>query len=75
MPGGALVTRDTLAEMFGTPGTNHESKLAKVRRALQDGELPRPVMVCGLERWTADSILDHTRQRLEQANATPKGGK
>ena len=58
-PGGWL-TEEGLAAIFG----KHRDS---VRRAVERGELPRPVKLFGQKGWTAGAVVRHIEKRLEAA--------
>lgn len=57
---GAVLTEEGLAALFG----KHRDS---VRRAVERGELPRPVKLFGQRGWTAGAIVRHIEKRLEAA--------
>ena len=60
LPVGAIVEEEALARMFGRCS-------ASVKRAVERGELPKPVRMFGKPCWTAGKILDFIEKRLETA--------
>jgi len=58
LPPDTLLTERALAGIFGLCTTS-------IKRAVERGELPPPVKVCGKPRWTVKSIVDHIDAGLE----------
>lgn len=61
LPAGALVTEDGLALLL------KRGCRETIKRAVERGELPRPVTLLGKKTWTAGAIIRHHEQRLEEA--------
>jgi len=57
---GAVIFEDGLARLF-------ERHPASIRRAVDRGELPRPVRLLGRPAWTAGTIRRHFEARLQAA--------
>lgn len=59
LPPGTLITEDGLAGLLG------KSCRKTVKRAVEKGELPRPVKLMGKNTWTAGTIIRYLEKRLE----------
>jgi predicted DNA-binding transcriptional regulator AlpA len=59
LPPGTLITEDGLAGLLGR--TCRET----IKRAVERGELPRPVKLMGKNTWTAGAIIQHVEDRLK----------
>jgi len=57
---GAIITEDGLARLFNR-------HITSVKRAIQRGELPRPVKLFGQNSWTAGALQRHIETRLQEA--------
>jgi predicted DNA-binding transcriptional regulator AlpA len=55
----ALIKEKELAKLFGRHPIS-------IRRAVQRGELPRPVRLFGGNIWTAGSLIRHIEHRLAE---------
>jgi len=60
LPVGAIVDEEAIAQMFGRCTTS-------VKRAVDRGELPKPVRLFGKPCWTAGRILNFLDKRMETA--------
>ena len=60
LPSGAIVREEDLARIFNKHPVS-------IKRAVERGELPRPVRLFGKPCWTAAAILGHVEARLEAA--------
>lgn len=58
MPSGTLVTLDGLCKILRRCSKS-------ILRAVDMGELPRPVRLCGKRTWTAGHIIAHLEGRLD----------
>ena len=58
LPPRTLITEDGLARLFG------KGCRETVKRAIERGELPRPVRLMGRNTWTIDIIVNHIEDRL-----------
>jgi hypothetical protein len=59
LPPGTLVTEDGLAHLLG------RACRETIKRAVDRGELPRPVRLMGRNTWTAGAIVRHMDARLD----------
>lgn len=57
---GAIITEPALAKMLGKHPVS-------VKRAVDRGELPRPVRFMGSQAWTVGAIVTHFEARLDAA--------
>lgn len=60
LPENALIPEKALAKIFSCSTTT-------IKRAVDRGELPKPVRMFGKPSWTAGGILRHVNARLETA--------
>jgi hypothetical protein len=65
LPIGAVITEAGLATMFS------RCQLT-IKRAIERGELPRPIRLMGQPTWTAGAIVDHLNRRLREAQREHK---
>jgi len=62
LPAGAVISEQGLAQMF-------DRHKVSVKRAVERRELPPSIKPFGEPVWTAGALLEHLRNRLEQAKA------
>ena len=60
LPADTLIAEKALANIFSCSTTT-------IKRAVDRGELPKPVRMFGKPSWTAGGILRHVNARLETA--------
>jgi predicted DNA-binding transcriptional regulator AlpA len=60
LPSGTLITEDGLANLLG------KACRETIKRAVERGELPRPVRLLGKNTWTVGSIIQHIEDRLKE---------
>jgi len=59
LPANTVVSEDGLAGILG------KRCRESIKRAVERGELPRPVKVMGQNCWTVGAIVKHLEERLE----------
>ena len=57
---GAVVTEAGLARLLG----RHK---VSIKRAVERGELPPPIRLCGGPVWLVGSIVEHLQKRMDEA--------
>jgi hypothetical protein len=59
LPPGTLITEEGLARLLG------KGCRETIKRAVERGELPRPMKLMGKNTWTLGAIVRHLEKRLE----------
>lgn len=59
----AMLTRKDIMEALAI-------SLPTLRKAIRDGEFPKPAKIGGVDRWPASCIAQYIQQSLEANNAT-----
>ena len=57
---GAVITEAGLARLLG----RHK---VSIKRAVERGELPPPIRLCGGPVWLAGAIIEHLQKRMDEA--------
>lgn len=60
LPAGGIISESALARMLG----RHK---VSIKRAVERGELPPPIRLCGGPVWLAGSIVEHLQRRMDEA--------